>query len=96
MAIKLENDWIWDSWYVRDGDTWHGYFLKAPKSLINPDLRHSGVLADADTWKGVVIDGMLKDNGMVSFNKALTPEQADMIRIYVIDQANWDKSNGYK
>ena len=43
MAIKLENDWIWDSWYVRDGDTWHGYFLKAPKSLINPDLRHFNV-----------------------------------------------------
>lgn len=43
MAIKLENDWIWDSWYVQDGDTWHGYFLKAPKSLINPDLRHFNV-----------------------------------------------------
>ncbi|TKW66029.1 MAG: levansucrase [Paracoccus denitrificans] len=43
MAIKLENDWIWDSWYVQDGETWHGYFLKAPKSLINPDLRHFNV-----------------------------------------------------
>lgn len=43
MTIKLENDWIWDSWYVRDGEKWHGYFLKAPKSLINPDLRHFNV-----------------------------------------------------
>ncbi|WP_299908520.1 levansucrase [uncultured Paracoccus sp.] len=40
MTIKLENDWIWDSWYVHDGDRWHGYFLKAPKSLGDPQLRH--------------------------------------------------------
>lgn len=43
MVIALENDWIWDSWYAHDGDRWHGYFLKAPKSLGNPDLRHFNV-----------------------------------------------------
>ena len=43
MAIKLDNDWIWDSWYVQDGDRWHGFFLKAPKSLENPELRHFNV-----------------------------------------------------
>ena len=43
MAIKLENDWIWDSWYVHDGGKWHGFFLKAPKSLENPELRHFNV-----------------------------------------------------
>jgi beta-fructofuranosidase len=43
MVIALENDWIWDSWYAHDGQRWHGFFLKAPKSLINPDLRHWNV-----------------------------------------------------
>ncbi len=43
MVLALENEWIWDSWYLRDGDTWHAYFLKAPKSLSDPDLRHFNV-----------------------------------------------------
>lgn len=43
MVLALENHWIWDSWYAHDGQRWHGYFLKAPKSLINPDLRHFNV-----------------------------------------------------
>ncbi|GGL63429.1 hypothetical protein [Wenxinia marina] len=56
MTLALERDWIWDSWYARDGDLWHCYFLKAPKSLINPDLRHFNVTqghatsGDLVTW----------------------------------------------
>jgi beta-fructofuranosidase len=40
MVIALQDEWIWDSWYARDGDTWHAFFLKAPKSLGDPELRH--------------------------------------------------------
>ncbi len=43
MVLALENDWIWDSWYAHDGDRWHGFFLKAPKSLGDPELRHFNV-----------------------------------------------------
>ncbi|KPP91434.1 MAG: beta-fructofuranosidase SacA [Rhodobacteraceae bacterium HLUCCA08] len=43
MVLQLPDHWIWDSWYAHDGQRWHGYFLKAPKSLINPDLRHWNV-----------------------------------------------------
>lgn len=43
MTIELENKWIWDSWYYREGDTWHGYFLQADKSLGDPELRHWNV-----------------------------------------------------
>ncbi len=43
MALALDDEWIWDSWYLRDGDTWHAYFLKAPKSLPDPELRHFNV-----------------------------------------------------
>jgi quinohemoprotein ethanol dehydrogenase len=60
---------------------------------VLPDLQHSGVLGDADTWKSILIDGALKDQGMVSFAKVLTPEQAQLIRLYVIDEANWAAKN---
>lgn len=40
MTLSLEQDWIWDSWYVHHDGIWHCFFLKAPKSLINPELRH--------------------------------------------------------
>lgn len=40
MSIALPDKWIWDSWYVRDGDLWHAFFLQADKSLGDPELRH--------------------------------------------------------
>ena len=43
MVIAIEDKFIWDSWYVRDGDLWHGYFLQAPRSIGDPDLRHWNV-----------------------------------------------------
>jgi len=43
MTIKIDGKWLWDSWYVQDGDTWHGFFLQADTSLIDPDLRHLNV-----------------------------------------------------
>lgn len=43
MTISLPTKWIWDSWYARDGDLWHGYFLQADKALQDPDLRHFNV-----------------------------------------------------
>ncbi len=36
MTIALADKWIWDSWYVRDGDLWHVFFLQADKSLATP------------------------------------------------------------
>lgn len=43
MVIALEKQWIWDSWYAKEGSRYHGYFLQADKSLIDPDLRHFNV-----------------------------------------------------
>ena len=37
--------WIWDSWYVHDGDDYHAFFLAAPRSLGDPDLRHWSAVA---------------------------------------------------
>lgn len=56
MVLALEEKWIWDSWYVRDGDTWHAFFLQADKALEDPDLRHWNVSqghatsTDLTTW----------------------------------------------
>jgi beta-fructofuranosidase len=38
--LRLPNDWIWDSWIADDGENYHLFFLKAPRSLANPGRRH--------------------------------------------------------
>ena len=38
--LDLTDDWVWDFWTVDDGSSYHLFFLKAPRSLGNPDLRH--------------------------------------------------------
>jgi quinohemoprotein ethanol dehydrogenase len=58
-----------------------------------PDLRISGTLANADAWKSVILDGALKDRGMVNFGQVLTPADAEAIRAYVIDRSTWTKAN---
>jgi quinohemoprotein ethanol dehydrogenase len=63
---------------------------------INPDLRHSGAIASIDTLKAVVLDGALKHNGMVSFKSAVTADDAENLRQYLIKRANEDKAMGGK
>jgi quinohemoprotein ethanol dehydrogenase len=60
---------------------------------VLPNLQRSATLGDAATWKSILIDGALKDQGMVSFAKVMTPVQADLIRLYVIDEATWAQKN---
>ncbi len=43
MALVLPDKWIWDSWYAHDGTRWHGFFLQAPKTIGDPELRHWNV-----------------------------------------------------
>jgi alcohol dehydrogenase (cytochrome c)/quinohemoprotein ethanol dehydrogenase len=59
---------------------------------LNPDLRRSAALNSADAVRSVVIDGVLHQNGMVSFKAALTPADAEAVRQYVIKRANEDKA----
>jgi beta-fructofuranosidase len=39
--LRLPDDWVWDSWVADDGETYHLYFLKAPRALGDPTLRHT-------------------------------------------------------
>ncbi|MEM9341641.1 MAG: hypothetical protein AAGA87_01210 [Pseudomonadota bacterium] len=34
---------MWDSWFARDGDLWHAYYLQADKSIGDPEQRHWNV-----------------------------------------------------
>jgi quinohemoprotein ethanol dehydrogenase len=52
-----------------------------------PDLRYSGALASAEAFKTIVMDGALKANGMVSFAAAISAEDAEAVRAYVVDRA---------
>ncbi|HUJ81493.1 MAG TPA: cytochrome c, partial [Candidatus Acidoferrales bacterium] len=47
----------------------------------------SSTLAN-DQWFDIVLGGLLKPNGMVSFEKELSRHDAEAIRAYVIARAN--------
>ena len=53
---------------------------------VIPDLRYSGLLGDSKAFKGVVLGGERKSNGMVSFANVLTDKDADAVRAYLITE----------
>ena len=59
---------------------------------INPDLRYSGALASEEAIRQIVVGGALKHNGMVSFKRVITVEDAEAIRQYLIKRATEDKA----
>ncbi|MDR7159166.1 glycosyl hydrolase family 32 [Arthrobacter sp. BE255] len=40
IMLNPEDRWIWDFWHAHDGDLHHLFYLQAPKSLGDPELRH--------------------------------------------------------
>ena len=40
-VLRLPEDWVWDSWIADDGERYHLFFLKAPRALGDPRLRHT-------------------------------------------------------
>jgi beta-fructofuranosidase len=39
-VFDLSDEWVWDFWTVHDGSRHHLFFLRAPRSLGDPELRH--------------------------------------------------------
>ena len=72
--------------YTENCMSCHGPF--GISSGVTPDLRWSHVSADKDTWHSVVMEGVLKDRGMISFTSNITPEESEAIRAYVLYQAD--------
>jgi quinohemoprotein ethanol dehydrogenase len=56
---------------------------------VLPDLRRSSALTD-DSWFEIVLRGDLQSNGMVSFSKELSRDDAAAIRSYVIFRRDQD------
>jgi alcohol dehydrogenase (cytochrome c)/quinohemoprotein ethanol dehydrogenase len=56
---------------------------------VLPDLRYSSALT-SDAWFEVVLGGLLQSQGMVSFSKELSRDDAVAIRSYVIFRRNQD------
>ncbi|MDT0157951.1 glycosyl hydrolase family 32 [Microbacterium sp. ARD32] len=40
MAFSLDTHWVWDFWVADDGERFHLFYLRAPRSLGDPELRH--------------------------------------------------------
>lgn len=40
MTLQLPSHWVWDFWFAQDGPDYHIFYLKAPRALGNPQLRH--------------------------------------------------------
>jgi beta-fructofuranosidase len=55
--LQLPDHWVWDFWFAREGERYHVFYLHAPKSLGDPDLRHwnarigHAVSPDLRTWE---------------------------------------------
>ncbi|HXR91960.1 MAG TPA: PQQ-dependent dehydrogenase, methanol/ethanol family [Steroidobacteraceae bacterium] len=70
----------------------HGNNTARVASLF-PDLRYAGALWSSDAFKAIVIGGALQNNGMVSFAKMITPQDAEAIRAYLVKVANDTKDH---
>lgn len=55
---------------------------------VIPDLRYSSALPSDQLFSSIVLGGLLKKNGMVSFAKELSADDVKAIRSYVIYRAN--------
>jgi len=58
-----------------------------------PDLNYTTALNSGPLFKAIVIDGALKENGMLPFNKSLTAEDAEAVRAFLTFRANDLKKN---
>src|SRR5581483_6824552 len=55
---------------------------------VLPDLRYSSTLSSDQLFSSIVLGGLLRKQGMVSFAKELNPDDVNAIRSYVIFRAN--------
>lgn len=57
-----------------------------------PDLRYSPYLNSEAAFKVVVLDGALQEAGMLSFSKALSPQETEAVRAHLVSLANTMKA----
>jgi len=52
------------------------------------DVRHSAMISSTAAFNSVVLDGVLLDNGMVSFAEVLSEDDAEAVRAFIVFMAN--------
>jgi quinohemoprotein ethanol dehydrogenase len=58
-----------------------------------PDLNYTVALKNAVVFKSIVLDGALRENGMMPFNKSLSVDDVEAVRSYLAFRANDLKMN---
>jgi beta-fructofuranosidase len=43
MALRLPGQWVWDSWFIKDGNDTHVFYLQASRGLGDSERRHRNV-----------------------------------------------------
>ncbi len=71
--------------YYRNCGICHGE--AAVNGGVIPDLRTSAALTDKHQWQNIVMDGTLRDRGMIGFRRYISAADAEAARLYVIEQA---------
>ncbi|MCZ7572090.1 MAG: hypothetical protein M5U01_26360 [Ardenticatenaceae bacterium] len=57
MALQLPDNWLWDFWLACNGPDYHIFYLQAPRTLAQAELRHwhvsigHAVSPDLRTWQ---------------------------------------------
>jgi len=59
----------------------------AMASGVIPDIRRSAAVSDAKLWRAILVDGVLSENGMVSFSPWLSDKEIENIRGYISRKA---------
>ena len=62
--LRLTDDWVWDSWIADTGDLYHLFFLKAPRALADPGLRHTAA-AIGHATSADLVDWELRDDALL-------------------------------
>jgi len=78
--------------YHRFCGTCHG--TDSESRGLFPDLRYSAALSSREVFSSIVLEGALKENGMVSFRTALSPEDAEAVRAYMVGRARYAALHG--
>ncbi|MGD2179159.1 MAG: glycosyl hydrolase family 32 [Anaerolineae bacterium] len=59
MTLTLPDKWVWDFWLAQDGPDYHIFYLQAPRSLGDAELRHwnvsigHAISQDLREWRGL-------------------------------------------
>jgi len=76
MTFTLDTHWVWDFWFADDGETFHLFYLHAPRSLGDQHLRHRNarighaVSDDLVSWTDLGV--VLEPGGPGEFDESAT------------------------